>query len=101
MGVAFLSAAVGFGLATVVYWAYLYYYMEARIKRNGMVPPEERLVPALFASVLMPVGMFIYGWTSREDIHWIVPSIGVAIVTFGVFIVFQASFFPVHWVHMY
>jgi len=96
MGLAFSAAAVGFGLATVVYWAYLYYHMEARIKRNGMVSPEERLVPALFASILMPVGMFIYGWTSRDDIHWIVPSIGVAIVTFGVFIVFQASFFLRH-----
>jgi len=38
MGVIFLSAAVGFGLATVIYWAYLYYYMEARIEKHGMVP---------------------------------------------------------------
>ena len=40
----------------------------------------------------MPIGMFWFGWTAREDIHWIVPSLGVAMVTFGVFIVFQCIF---------
>ncbi|KAK9342426.1 MFS general substrate transporter [Lipomyces starkeyi] len=38
-----------------------------------------RLVPALFAVFGPPIGLFLYGWTSRESIHWVVPTIGILI----------------------
>jgi DHA1 family multidrug resistance protein-like MFS transporter len=45
-----------------------------------MRPQEHRLMPALFASFGPPVGLFIFAWTSKTNIHWIVPIIGIAIV---------------------
>ena len=92
LGVVFLSAAVGFGIGTLVYMSWIKWYSTPRIAKNGFGSPEDALLPGLGAAFLMPIGMFIYGWTSKEGIHWIVPSIGVAIVTFGVFIVFQCIF---------
>ncbi|KAK5114799.1 hypothetical protein LTR85_010112 [Meristemomyces frigidus] len=36
-------------------------------------PPEHRLYPALIASFLLPACLFVFAWTARLGIHWIVP----------------------------
>lgn len=38
-------------------------------------PPERRLYPALMASIALPVTLFVFAWTVRPDIHWILPLI--------------------------
>lgn len=38
-------------------------------------PPENRLFPAMFASFLLPASLLGFAWTSRPNIHWIVPII--------------------------
>ena len=38
-------------------------------------PPEHRLYPALLASFALPTFLFIFAWTARPDIHWIVPIV--------------------------
>lgn len=59
-------------------------------KENGGKPiPEERMVIMMYCGWLMPVGIFIFAWTADEDIHWIVPIIGLAIVFAGFFTIFQ------------
>jgi DHA1 family multidrug resistance protein-like MFS transporter len=50
------------------------------------------LVPALAGSFLLPTGLFIFGWTARPDIHWIVPLIGVVIFVIGTFLILQSIF---------
>lgn len=54
----------------------MYYIYEPYTAANGVGSPEYRLFPGIFASALAPVGVFIFAWTARADIHWIVPSIG-------------------------
>lgn len=34
------------------------------LREKGRVPPEERLVPMMVGSVALPVGLFLYAWTS-------------------------------------
>ena len=92
MGLTFLSITVAVVLSIAVYWSYIYWSVEPDIKKNGLGAPERRLIPALFAAWLCPVGLFIYAWTSRGDIHWIVSVIGVGIFTVGVFILLQCIF---------
>lgn len=41
------------------------------------------------AAVLMPAGLVIYGWTAQYRTPWILPDIGVAILTMGTIIGFQ------------
>ncbi|KAK4541328.1 hypothetical protein LTR36_008086 [Oleoguttula mirabilis] len=45
-------------------------------------PPEHRLYPALIASFLLPAFLFLFAWTARPSIHWIVPIVfqGLAIL---------------------
>ena len=34
-----------------------------------------RLLPLVFGIPLLPIGLFIYGWTAQCKVHWIVPII--------------------------
>jgi DHA1 family multidrug resistance protein-like MFS transporter len=63
-----------------------------RSKRIGMGPQEGVLLPGLPASVGPVIGLFMFAWTARESIHWIVPTIGITIYAMSVFIVFQCVF---------
>ncbi|KAJ9661720.1 hypothetical protein H2201_006391 [Coniosporium apollinis] len=92
MGLTFLAITVGVFVSIALYWSYVYWIVEPEIRKSGLGAPERRLIPALYASVLCPVGLFIYAWTSDPSIHWIVSCVGVAIFTVGVFLVLQCIF---------
>ncbi|KAI7255020.1 MFS general substrate transporter [Hortaea werneckii] len=93
MGLTFLSIIVGVVLSIAIYYAYLYKIVEPEIRKFGLGAPERRLLPAIPASLLMPVGLFIFGWTgSVGHVHWIVSVIGIGIFTMGVFVLMQCIF---------
>jgi DHA1 family multidrug resistance protein-like MFS transporter len=92
LGLTFLSVTVGVIIAITWYWWYIYTIVEPSIRANGLGSPERRLIPALFVTFLVPIGLFIFGWTAREDIHWIVSCIGIVITTIGIFLIIQCIF---------
>ena len=61
MGLCFLSITVGVIISIAIYWAYNYIKVEPEIRAYGLGPPERRLIPALVASFLCPIGLFIFG----------------------------------------
>jgi DHA1 family multidrug resistance protein-like MFS transporter len=91
-GLTFLSITVGAIIAIVAYWAYIYYIVEPEIRTYGLGAPERRLIPALFVTFLLPIGLFLFGWTSNPSIHWIVSVIGIGIFTIGIFLILQCIF---------
>ena len=92
MGLTFLSVTIGVILSLAWYWFYIHQRVNPSILAHGLGAPERRLVPALVVTFFVPVGLFIFGWTSREDIHWIVSCIGVVITTIGIFLIIQCIF---------
>jgi len=92
LGLTFLSVSIGVILSIAWYWWYIYYVVEPSIRQNGLGEPERRLIPALFVTWFVPVGLFIFGWTSNPDIHWIVSCIGIVITTVGIFLIIQCIF---------
>jgi DHA1 family multidrug resistance protein-like MFS transporter len=92
MGLVFLSIAVALAIAVPIYFLYLHFVFEPEIKTRGLLPPERRLIPALVACFLPPTGLFIFGWTSRASVHWIVSVVGILIYTVGIFQVIQCIF---------
>lgn len=92
VGLAFLSCQVGAGLGLIIYFAYLHWYMIPDNLQNGLRQQEHRLVPAIAGSFLIPIGLFIFGWTARPSVHWIVPLIGVVIFVLGTFLILQSIF---------
>ena len=91
-GLAFLACFIGVIIGVLAYFAYLYYYMVPDNIRNGLREQEHRLVPAIIGSFLLPIGLFMFAWTSNPNIHWAVPLVGVGIFVVGHFWVMQSLF---------
>ncbi|KAF7615730.1 hypothetical protein AFLA_009238 [Aspergillus flavus NRRL3357] len=54
-------------------------YQRLRAKNNGQGKAELRLPMLCAIAVVVPIGLFWYGWSARTSIHWIMPDIGAAI----------------------
>lgn len=54
--------------------------------------PEGRLYFACVESLFLPAGLFWFGWTANPNIHWIVPSIAIAVFLAGIFVIYLAVF---------
>lgn len=83
-----VSCAAGVG----IYLAYIHWYMNPLIRARGFPVQENRLVPALYASFGPVIGLFLYAWTARTSIHWIVPTIGITIYGGSAFVLMQCIF---------
>jgi len=90
IGLIFLCVLIGCLLALTTYIFYLSYYLTPSILKSGLGPQERRLIPALFAVFFPPIGLFLFAWTARASIHWVVPTIGITIYAGSVFIIFNA-----------
>jgi DHA1 family multidrug resistance protein-like MFS transporter len=61
MAIVFLSIIVGCFVAVAIHFSYLGLYLIPDILKRGLRQQEHRLVPAIFASFGVPVGLFIFG----------------------------------------
>lgn len=88
VGLAFNTQVVGSCLGLVIdHWC------DAKYKQNvDKRGPEARLYIAMVASVLIPLGCWLYVFTSYSSIHWIVPLIGLTIIYAGLLGVYLACF---------
>ncbi|KAG6853696.1 hypothetical protein C0991_002231 [Blastosporella zonata] len=73
-GLAFLGVGFGItiGVATQSYQDKLYRRAMDR-SPTGKAPPEARLHTAILGGILIPIGLFMFAWTTSPSIHWIVP----------------------------
>lgn len=88
-GLTFLGIFVGMvcGAITDPFWHRNYVKLikqrETMTGEVGGSEPEYRLPPAIAGAVLVPVGLFLFAWTTYASVHWIVPIIGSAIFGMG------------------
>ncbi|KJX95167.1 MFS multidrug transporter like protein [Zymoseptoria brevis] len=86
-----LAVSVGALLATLLNPLQDALYLSSahrNTERPGKPIPEARLYTAVPGSLIFSAGMFWFGWTSREDIHWIVPTFGLGCVGVGVYSIY-------------
>ncbi|OBT41552.1 hypothetical protein VE00_08650 [Pseudogymnoascus sp. WSF 3629] len=88
----FLAVTVALAISMPLYCWYWYSVIEPRVQLQGFGPPEDRLVPALLASWTVPIGLFIFAWSTRYTIHWIVSVIGVCLTMIGTYTIMQCIF---------
>jgi multidrug resistance protein len=89
-GLNYISLGVGFFLGSQICAPCqdrIYRALKAR--NNGVGKPEFRVPLMIPGALLVPTGLFIYGWSAQYHTHWIVPNIGAAIFAGGVIIGFQ------------
>ena len=64
-------------------------YRRLKHKNHDIGRPEFR-IPLMFpGSILMPIGLFWYGWSARSNVHWIVPNIGIFVFASGAIVCSQ------------
>jgi hypothetical protein len=89
VGLTFLGLAIGilFGITTTPYWQKSYERMVDRrkteIAEDGKPEPEFRLPQVIVGSMLAPVGLFWFAFTTYKSVHWIVPIIASGVFGMG------------------
>lgn len=91
VGLAFLGIGVGSILGLVIFGLASDMIVK-RMSKKGEMKPEYRLPPLIPGSLLIPLGLFWYGWTAEKGVHWIVPILGTMWVGLGLL----ATFMPIN-----
>ncbi|KAJ9131662.1 Major facilitator superfamily domain, general substrate transporter [Pleurostoma richardsiae] len=87
-GLAYIGIGVGCAIGVIIFGKLSDRLLNANGGKNRI---ERRLVLTMYASPLLPAGMFIYGWTTMYKVHWVVPIIGTAMGGMGVVIITSSS----------
>ncbi|KZV92010.1 MFS general substrate transporter [Exidia glandulosa HHB12029] len=88
-GLAYIGLGLGFliaGMGGSQVMSKIYLSMTA--KNGGVAQPEYRIPGMIVGSIIVPIGLFWYGWSADAQIHWIMPIIGTAFFGFGVMLTF-------------
>ncbi|PMD34299.1 MFS general substrate transporter [Hyaloscypha variabilis F] len=90
-GLPFVGVAIGVCLATLAAGVDNKRYVRlcAAAEADGCaVEPEARLRTAMVGSIVLPIGLFVFAWTTYPSVHWIVPIIGAMFFSCGLVMVF-------------
>ena len=84
-GLTFLPAGIGMMIGVVTFGALSDIIVTNRKKQGLEHKPKIRLSPKLTipCGAIMPIGLFVYGWTAQYEIHYIVPMLGVVLFCCG------------------
>lgn len=88
-GAAYLTTAIGVFVGSLGYMVYVYHNFTKRLLNKEPLYPELFLPLAIVGAVLMPIGLFVFGWTAAKDIHWMGPMMGAGIFGASCFLTFQ------------
>lgn len=67
------------------------HYLQLVQKHNGHPPAEARLIPMMISCWFIPVGLFIFAWTSYKEVHWAGPAFGGFSVGFGFIFLYNSA----------
>lgn len=83
-GLAYVGLGVGSCLAQLTIASLSDRYIQVRKTLHKSVNPEDRLFTLVAGVIVLPIGLFWYGWTAYYKVHWIAPIIGTSFVGFGI-----------------
>jgi MFS family permease len=89
-GLVFIAGGIG----TLLGLLYTSKFSDRTVRKHTAagkaVTPEDRLslIITLPGALSFPLGLFVYGWSVEQHVHWIVPEIGTAITGFGSILIF-------------
>lgn len=90
-GLMFIPIAVGVLLSACCAPFVNKHYLKMVAKHNGKPPAEVRLIPMMISCWFIPIGLFIFAWTSYSDLHWSGPALGGFPVGFGFIFLYNAA----------
>lgn len=69
-------------LSTFSVGPFLDRYMQMK-KQAGKGSPEDRVLPMLLGSILVPCGILAFGWSVEYKTHWVAPILFSVLVGYG------------------
>ncbi|GLA34084.1 hypothetical protein AnigIFM63309_005504 [Aspergillus niger] len=84
----FLAITIGVLVGVVIVIAHTKTRMQRKLQLHGENAPEERLVPMMVGSVLLPIGMFWFAWTSNPHIIWVPQVVAGGFMGCGILLIF-------------
>jgi hypothetical protein len=87
----FIPIAVGVVLSAACSPLINKQYLTIHAKFNGSPPPEMRLIPMMWSCFLIPIGLFIFAWSSYPNVHWAGPMMGGFPVGFGFIFLYNSA----------
>lgn len=69
----YISLFIGMGVASQIGTRLADRYYTKLCAQNGYGLPEFRLPVLIMGAVIVPIGLFWYGWSARSSLHWIMP----------------------------
>ncbi|GJE88336.1 MFS general substrate transporter [Phanerochaete sordida] len=90
-GLMFIPIAIGVLLSAVLAPLVNKHYNHLCAKHGGIPPAEARLIPMMASCWLIPIGLFIFAWTSYPRVHWIGPCLGGFPVGFGFIFLYNSA----------
>lgn len=92
-GLSFLGLIIGLCVTALCSPRIINIYYSKMVAKNGGVHKcEFRFIPLMVGVFIVPMGLFIIGWTSFSNLHWIGPIIGSLIYGIGTILVFNGIF---------
>lgn len=94
LGVSYVSVMIGVLVGALFYISIIYQTFTKKFLngKGDAITPEVFLPVAIAGSLLMPIGIFIFGWSANPQHHWMGPIMGAAVFCTGAFLVFQTLF---------
>ncbi|OJJ47341.1 hypothetical protein ASPZODRAFT_2129058 [Penicilliopsis zonata CBS 506.65] len=91
-GLSFLGSGVGMLVGLVYSGTLSDKGIKRKLENKEPLKPEDRLPSyiTLPGALSIPVGLFVYGWSTDKHLHWIVPEIGTAITGYGMIVILMA-----------
>ncbi|CAI6095246.1 unnamed protein product [Clonostachys chloroleuca] len=93
-GLVFLAVIIGcvLGLVTMIVCDKLFYQKQVARHPPNLVPPEHRLYGAMVGSIVLPIGLFWFGWSARESVSWASPAAAIIFFAWGNICIFISTF---------
>lgn len=90
-GLMFIPIAVGVLCSAALSPMVNKHYLKVAEKHGGNPPPEIRLIPMMFSCWFIPIGLFIFAWTSSPGVSWAGPAMGGFPVGFGFIFLYNSA----------
>ncbi|KAH8681207.1 multidrug resistant protein [Xylariales sp. PMI_506] len=90
-GLMFIPVAVGVLLSAACAPFVNKHYVSIVHKHNGKPPAEYRLIPMMFSCWFIPIGLFIFAWTSFPETSWAGPAMGGFPIGFGFIFLYNSA----------
>jgi len=90
-GLMFIPIAIGVILSAACAPLVNKHYLRLRRAHNGHPPAEVRLIPMMASCWSIPLGLFIFAWSSYPSLSWAGPALGGFPVGFGFIFLYNAA----------